>query len=121
MKDPSPVSPPGLSDLAPRSRGRLSPGRLLNSFSPRPQPLDLGRANSPPPGPIFEGLRVWIACYFLSTRTIRSRSGATAPFKYLAKNSSTRDRVKVLVSRARSNALSSGFKSRVNLLETRPA
>src|ERR1700693_1327313 len=29
MKDPSPVSSPGLSDLAPRSRGRLSPTQPL--------------------------------------------------------------------------------------------
>src|SRR5260370_9649250 len=82
---------------------------------------DQGGGNSPTPGPIFEGLRVWIACYFLSARTTRSRLGATAAFKYLAKNSSTRDRVKMLVSSARSNALLSGFKSRVNLLETNPA
>ena len=41
--------------------------------------------------------------------------------KYLAKNSSTRERVSVLVSRAFSKAASSGFSSRVNRLDTRPA
>ena len=59
--------------------------------------------------------------YSLSTRVATSRWGALSPFRYLPKNSSTRDRVSVLVSTARSNALSSGFRLRVNLLETRPA
>ncbi|PYX25490.1 MAG: hypothetical protein DMG87_01695 [Acidobacteria bacterium] len=49
--------------------------------------------------------RALVARYFLSTRTITSRSGAMAAFKYLAKNSSTRDRVKVHVSTARTYAL----------------
>ena len=90
-------------------------------ISPDDNPASTRRRGRPATVLICGGIRVWAAPYFLSMRTTRSRAGAAAAFKYLAKNSSTRDRVKVLVSKARSNALSSGFRSRVNLLETRPA
>ena len=75
-------------------------------------PTRLGRMLSGGTAPLSEELRTWVARYLLCTRTIRSRSGATAAFKYLAKNSSTRDRDNRLVSRARSNAPPSGGDSR---------
>jgi hypothetical protein len=71
--------------------------------------------------PISEGPVLWSLAYFLSICTVRSRSGALAPFRYLPRNSSIKERVNSILSSACSNALSSGFESRVNLLETRPA
>ena len=60
-----------------------------------------------------------VARYFLSARTISSRSGATEAFKYLAKNSSTRGRVNRLVSRARSNPPPSAGDSRQKRIASR--
>ena len=50
--------------------------------------------------------------YLRSKCVTTSRCGALSPFKYLPKNSSTRDRVNVVASTARSNTLSSAFESR---------
>jgi hypothetical protein len=93
---------------------KMISGLISNIFRAHPQVVFSGA--------LFrssKGLRTWAARYFLSIRTTRSRSGATVAFRYLAKNSSTRDRVKRLVSRARSNAPSSGGASREKRLVSR--